>query len=158
MSGEHPLGEINGPQAISMRGYFERIMQERDKADVERDKRLDERFEGQEKAVNAALAAAEKAVNAALESSEKAVTKAEIAQQRVNETQNEFRGTLRDQAADLMPRSETELLVKDLRAQIETLRGSRQQGITAASEVIGKAVPIIVSISALVVTLYLATH
>jgi len=71
-----------------------------------------------EKAVAAALAAAEKAVAAALESAEKAIAKAETAQQRVNETQNEFRGTLRDQARELMPRNETENLIRELRTLI----------------------------------------
>jgi len=71
-----------------------------------------------EKAVAAALAAAEKAVAAALESAEKAIAKAEASQQRVNETQNEFRGTLRDQARELMPRNETENLVRELRTLI----------------------------------------
>ena len=76
---------------------------------------VDQRFASSEVAVTTALSSAEKAVGAALIAAEKAVEKAEAAQGRVNETQNEFRGTLRDQAADLMPRAETELLVKDLR-------------------------------------------
>ena len=57
----------------------------------------------------------QRAVVAALISAEKAVDKANDAQQRVNETQNEFRGTLADQARTLMPRTETENLVRELR-------------------------------------------
>jgi hypothetical protein len=122
---DHNLNGIN--ERISTRGYFERILNERDKRELERDRRLDERFDAQEKAVAAALAAAEKAVNAALSAAEKAVTKSEEAQLRVNVTQNEFRGTLKDQAADLMPRSETELLVKDLRDKVEKLSEVKDQ-------------------------------
>ena len=53
---------------------------------------------------------AAKAVDAAFAAAEKAVTKAEEAQQRVNIGQNEFRGSLADQAATLMPRKEVEAL------------------------------------------------
>ncbi len=97
----------------------------------ERDRRLDQRMDGQETAVAAALAAAEKAVTAALVASEKAVDKAEVAQKAVNETQNEFRGTLRDQASNFMPRIETENLVRELRglivAQETTIAGLRSR-------------------------------
>lgn len=78
-------------------------------------RRIDGLLKAQETAVNAALAAAEKAVAAALAASEKAVNKAELAQGNVNETQNEFRGTLRDQAQTLMPRAEAENLIRELR-------------------------------------------
>jgi chromosome segregation ATPase len=118
---------LNGLDArINLRGYLERILSERDRRDAERDRRLDERFESQEKAVNAALAAAEKAVNAALAAAEKAVDRAQTAQAKVNETQNEFRGSLADQNATtertMMPRSEAESLVRELRDQIGGLR------------------------------------
>jgi preprotein translocase subunit SecF len=86
----------------------------------ERTRRLDQRMDAQETAVAAALAAAEKAVTAALTAADKAVGKAELAQAKVNETQNEFRGTLRDQATAFMPRSETENLVRELRGLITT--------------------------------------
>ena len=82
-------------------------------------RRIDGLLKAQETAVNAALAAAEKAVAAALAASEKAVNKAEIAQQRVNETQNEFRGTLSDQAKNLMPRNEAENINRELREKID---------------------------------------
>lgn len=82
-------------------------------------KRLDQLRSADQTAVAAALSAAEKAVAAALAASEKAVSKAETAQQRVNEGQNEFRGTLKDQAATLMPRTETESIVRELRGLIE---------------------------------------
>lgn len=94
-------------------------------------RRLDGLLKAQETAVTAALAAAEKAVSAALAASEKAVVKAEASQQRVNETQNEFRGTLADQAKNFMPRIETENLVRELRnliaVQDEVIGGLRSR-------------------------------
>jgi hypothetical protein len=87
---------------------------------VERDRRLDQRMDGADKAVAAALAAAEKAVSAALIASEKAVEKAEQAQKVVNEGQNEFRGSLRDQAEKFMPRIEAESVFRELRALLAT--------------------------------------
>jgi hypothetical protein len=59
----------------------------------------------------------------ALTSADKATTKAEEAQKVVNASQNEFRGTLKDQAATLMPRSESEQVAKELRSQIDDLKG-----------------------------------
>jgi hypothetical protein len=62
---------------------------------------VDIRFDAQEKAVNAALAAADRAVN-----------KAEIASEKRFENMNEFRGALADSARLLMPRSEFEQITK----------------------------------------------
>jgi hypothetical protein len=94
-------------------------------------RRVDGLFKSSEVAVNAALVAQEKAVSAALAASEKAVNKAEVAQSGVNETQNEFRGTLRDQAQTLMPRAEAENLIRELRgligAQSEVISGLRSR-------------------------------
>lgn len=145
-------------ESVDVRDYFERIIEERAKTETEREKSINERFAASEKAVQAALAAAEKAVTTALISAEKAVDKAEAAQLRVNETQNEFRGTLRDQASALMPRSETELMVKDLRSQIEAIRGSRREGIGASTEVIYRFASILVAAVGVIVAAYIATH
>ena len=81
-------------------------------------KRLDQLRSSDQLATTTALTAAEKAVAAALAASDKAVDKSEMAQKVVNEGQNEFRGTLRDQAATFMPRAETESLVRELRGLI----------------------------------------
>lgn len=70
-------------------------------------------------AVDAALAAAEKAVAAALIAAKEAVNKAELAQQRTNEGQNEFRGQLKDQAATLLPRTEYILAHRALEEKVE---------------------------------------
>jgi hypothetical protein len=158
--------DLNGlDHRINDRGFFERLLSERDRTEAERDKRLDERFEAQKEGLAVALAAAkeavtvalverEKSVTAALTAAEKAVDKAEQAQLRVNVTQNEFRATLKDQAADLMPRAETELLVRDLRDQIEQLRGSRREGTNASTDLLARFLPILIAI----IALYFATH
>lgn len=58
----------------------------------------------------------------ALTSADKATEKAETAQKVVNASQNEFRATLKDQAATLMPRSESEQVFKELRTQLDDLK------------------------------------
>ena len=73
-------------------------------------------------AVDAALAAAEKAVAAALIAAKEAVNKAELAQQRTNEGQNEFRGQLKDQANTLLPRTEYELAHQALEDKIDDMK------------------------------------
>ena len=94
-------------------------------------KRLDQLRTADQLATSTALTAAEKAVAAALSASDKAVDKSEIAQKGVNEGQNEFRGTLRDQAATFMPRAETESLVREVRgliaAQTEQINALRSR-------------------------------
>jgi hypothetical protein len=71
---------------------------------------VDIRFDAQEKAVNAALAAADRAVN-----------KAEVASEKRFENMNEFRGALADSARLLMPRSESEQSVRVLTEKFEIL-------------------------------------
>lgn len=78
-------------------------------------------------AVDAALAAAEKAVAAALIAAKEAVNKAELAQQRTNEGQNEFRGQLKDQANTLLPRTEYVLAHAALEDKVESNRQSRAE-------------------------------
>jgi len=67
---------------------------------------VDQRFEATDKATSAALAAAEKATSAALAAAQRAVEKAETASERRFDSVNEFRSTLADQQATLMPRAE----------------------------------------------------
>ena len=74
-------------------------------ADTEVVERL-ARLEEQVKGVNSILVERDKQVGIALTSIEKATTKAEEAQQRVNQTQNEFRGALKDQAGLLATKDE----------------------------------------------------
>lgn len=70
-----------------------------------------------------ALRASDKeALKLALDSADKAVNKAEEAQLRVNQTQNEFRGTLKDQAGLMMPRREYEQAHQTLQKQVDDLK------------------------------------
>jgi hypothetical protein len=89
----------------------------------ERDRRYEQRFEGQEKAVAAALAAQEKAVAAALSAADRAVSKAELAAEKRFEAVNEFRGQLADQAGRLLPRSEADVALGGVREKIDGLTG-----------------------------------
>ena len=149
-------------ERINVRGYFERILQERDRREGERDRRLDERFEGQEKAVTAALAAAEKATNAAFAAAKEAVTKAEEAQLRVNMTQNEFRGTLADQNSTtertMMSRIETELLIREVNKKLDELRGTRRQGIGISSHILEVVLGLLVALLTVWVLYYGIHH
>ena len=86
----------------------------------EREDRTKERFASMKIAVDAALAAADRAV-----------TKAEVATEKRFEGVNEFRETLRDQAANLMPRSEYEV---QHTAVVEKLSGMEKRLITIENE------------------------
>jgi len=74
---------------------------------------VDQKFELSEKAVQAALAA-----------QKEAIIKAENATERRFESVNEFRNTLADQQRNLMPRSESEIVVKGLNDRIQILEDS----------------------------------
>lgn len=82
---------------------------------------LQERYETQTKALDAAFVAAEKAVQTALASAEKAVSKAEFAATTRFESVNEFRGQLADQAATFMPRVEAEQRVAALAEKLDVM-------------------------------------
>jgi multidrug efflux pump subunit AcrA (membrane-fusion protein) len=88
---------------------------------AEQDLRHQQRYDAQIKALDAALLAAEKAVDAALKAAEKAVTKAEIAAEKRFESVNEFRGTLADQAAQLMSRTEVTALLAAVDARLAAM-------------------------------------
>jgi hypothetical protein len=82
----------------------------------ERDRRYEERFKAMDEKTGLALT-----------SSEKAVTKAETATEKRFDSVNEFRDTLRDQAALLMPRPETQALFKAYEEKIENMKGTFQK-------------------------------
>ena len=144
---DRPNGGAPDQTLRAQYAYFERWLSDMERFYEERDRRYENRFEGQEKAVAAALAAAEKQVTTAFAASEKAVLKAEDAQREYNIRSNEFRGQLDDQAKTLMPRiesisrfeatdkrsEETKLRlegdIQDLRSQIGDLRESRSEGV-----------------------------
>jgi hypothetical protein len=106
-------------------------------------------FEGQEKAVAAALAAAEKAVAAALSAADRAVAKAEVASEKRFESVNEFRGTLTDQVRTFMPRTEAEQRMQSnaektdaIGIRLERIEG-RGAGLTAGWAILTGAVGLI---------------
>lgn len=90
----------------------------------ERDRQYQQRFESQEKAVNAALIAAKEAVNAALSAAQTAVNKAEIANEKRLDNQNEFRGQLKDQASTLLPRTEAEARFKAIEVDLNRMNNA----------------------------------
>jgi hypothetical protein len=75
-------------------------------------RRVDDRFMSQEKAVAAALAAAKEAV-----------AKAETATEKRFESVNEFRGALNDSSRLLMPRTEAEMAMAEIRRSVADLDG-----------------------------------
>ena len=79
--------------------------------------RLDERV----KALYTLLDERAKQVDIAFKAAEKATDTALQAQQRVNLTQNEFRGALSDSARLLMPRAEAEQAFRGINEKIESL-------------------------------------
>lgn len=79
-------------------------------------------------------AAAKEALSAAFRASEMATAKAEDAQTKSNEKNNEFRGQLADQAANLMPRKETEALIAQVNTELKMLRESNAQGSGRAEQ------------------------
>lgn len=96
-------------------------------------KRIDQRIEDREKEsiqrwsslkelIEEGLRSSEKAVGAALATQKEAVTKAENAAEKRFEGVNEFRATLSDQQARLMPRSEVEVVLKAQNEKIEAVQ------------------------------------
>jgi hypothetical protein len=105
----------------------------------ERTAAVNQRFSDSGKAVDAALSAAKDAVSAALVAAERATTKAELAQQQKNETQNEFRGQLKDQAATLASRLEVAVSIKALDDRIDVRLKSLEDKIGVNSQQITQA-------------------
>ncbi len=89
---------------------------------AERDRQYGQRFDAQEKAVAAALAAAKEAV-----------TKAENSAEKRFDSVNEFRNTLKDQQATLISRNEAEVRFKSLEEKIVALT-ARQNQATGSGE------------------------
>ena len=116
MSGE-TQAEVSGWTVDTLRAHVRDLIEERDR-------RYNERFIAQEKAVEAALTSAKEAV-----------LKAEGAAERRFESVNEFRNTLADQARDLMPRLETEALIKNIEEKVTRLE---RRDITRSGEHTGR--------------------
>lgn len=78
-----------------------------------------QRYDSLRSANEAVALSAEKAVSAALASADRAVQKAEASSERRFESVNEFRNTLADQAATLLPRAEGEARIRALSEKID---------------------------------------
>jgi acyl-CoA reductase-like NAD-dependent aldehyde dehydrogenase len=81
----------------------------------------------QKVAVDAAFSAQKESVAAALAAADRAVQKAETSAEKRFEAVNEFRETLADQQRSLMPRAETEALMKAMDAKLEVALKSMQE-------------------------------
>ena len=86
---------------------------------------LEERVAALKELTEQRFSGADKANAAAFTASNTAILKAEDAQKGINAGQNEFRGTLKDQQATLIPRAEVDRIVEALEAKIDDLRASR---------------------------------
>jgi hypothetical protein len=97
------------------------------------DIRYGQRFEASQSAINTALIAQQTAMQTALTAqklavdtaqaaADRAVTKAELAAEKRFESVNEFRDTLADQQRTLMPRTEAELLIRQLAEKIDAIQ------------------------------------
>ena len=114
------------------------------------------RLEEQVKGLYRLLDEREKQLNIAFTASQKAVDTALAAQQQVNSTQNEFRGTLSDQAARFATRVELELQIDRLRERLDLVEKAdagiigRTGGITYMQALALTLVPILIASAALV--------
>jgi len=97
--------------------------------------RLREHIVNQSRTFDAALGAVEGRALLRQEASDKAVQKAENAQNEVNKTGNEYRGQLREQHAQMIPRPEAEKVFESLIERIRVLEaaGQLQIGINTAN-------------------------
>lgn len=149
---------------------------------AERDRQYAQRFEAQQKAVDAALAAqdkataaafsaAEKAVAAALAAQEKAtsaaflaansaVAKAEMANEKRLDSVNEFRAQLKDQANTLATRSEVNVQLKSVQDKIDIVSAdqmstrARSEGASNLWTLIAGVIGIIAGILVAAVTIF----
>jgi hypothetical protein len=111
------------------------------------DKRYEDKFTGQDKAVNAALAAQEKAVNAALAASEKAVLVAENNAEKWRANANEWRAAMSDRETRFANRGDLEAIKerldrmegadKGVQRVVDTRRAANSNLIALASVIAG---------------------
>lgn len=100
--------EVSLNENWTLAGYISHNESMRD----ETDRRYEQRFVAQERAVEAALTSAKEAV-----------LKAETASEKRFEGVNEFRATLADQAATLISRTEVEQVIKALDEKVDAVTG-----------------------------------
>jgi hypothetical protein len=114
----------------TLRHYFEVLVHEKDLRDQQR-------YDAQQKALEAALLAQEKAVATAMAAAEKAVVKAELAVDKRIEGLNELRGIVSDISTLQMPRIEADQRFGALSSKVDELKvtvttsAGRSSGIQA---------------------------
>ncbi len=104
----------------------------------EKDLRYQQRFVAAELAVKDALVAQKEAVAAALAAADRGVTKAEVAAEKRFESVNEFRNTLKDQQAELMPRAEVNVIINSINDKLNlvTARIDKGDGVNHGASVL----------------------
>jgi hypothetical protein len=111
----------------------------------ERDRRYEDRFRAMDEKTSLALS-----------SSEKAVQKAETATEKRFDSVNEFRGSLKDQAATLIPREEANAKFSSLEEKINQLRefssgiGGKEKAGERNLALLFSVVAILIGVAALV--------
>lgn len=130
----------------TLKEYLEALIDSHGRADRDR-------FDAQEKAVNAALAAAERAVG-----------KAEAAAEKRFDSVNEFRAQLADQARDFMPRKEFEVQYGALAARVDALtnRDAKNEGhdlgVTASTKIAIAVLGVMIALATATVSIVVAFH
>lgn len=124
------------------------------------EKLSNQRFDDQQIAVTAALAAQKEAVAAALTAADRAVAKAETAAERRFDSVNEFRAQLADQATSFISRAEALLQIAANAEKIDALsaRVDRSEGHSSGTSVAWGWVVAGVAVLGTVVTLLLKLH
>lgn len=97
-------------KCVSVRKYILHILREKELTWAERDRRYQERFDAQETQFHMLI-----------QSAKEAVTKAEAASDRRFDSVNEFRASLADQTAHLIPRNEYDAAHHALEARFAAL-------------------------------------
>ncbi len=142
MSGETEEN-ISGWTTDTLRAHILQMM-------IEHDRRYEQRFAAQEKAVASALGAAERAV-----------AKAETATEKRFEGVNEFRSQLADQAQTFMPRTETEIRLGTIETRLTDLQSRADQSSARAvgrNDVVAWVIAGIASVAALVAVVVAIAH
>jgi len=104
----------------------EQLAEERDRRYVERFEALEKLAEERDRRYEDRFTAMDEKTGLALNSSKEAVIKAEAATEKRFDSVNEFRGSLKDQAATLLPRIEAETRFKALEDKLEEVKNNRQ--------------------------------
>ncbi len=133
MSEDRPTynGRHDARDSVALRDYFEALR----RTDLENqahvlaqlELRLQQRYDAQEGAVNAALLAAKEAVSAALLAAKEAVEKAEISQQRQNAGANEAKAMLTDTTSRMWPISEGQSAISALENKLTLVSESQRR-------------------------------